>query len=125
MAFKRKLTKSSGILSNLTPLAVGIAGGFVGNQMTGFLEKQSFMSGKEALAPAVTLVASFGASMFLNDTLKEFAKGASIVSGTELLEGLISKGVTAVQGVAPMGYVPDIQATGPNGYETYGGGSIR
>lgn len=125
MAFKRSGSNKKGIISQITPLAIGIGGGFVGNQLTGMIEKQSFMAGKEAMAPVVTLAAAFGASMFLGETMKNFANGAAIVAGTELLEGLVSKTATAVKGVAPMGFTPELEVTGPQAYPTYGGGSLQ
>jgi hypothetical protein len=132
MVFKLKKNKSD-IVGHVTPIALGIAGGFGGNQLTSVIEKQSFMAGFESYAPAVTLLGSVAIGLLVpNQMVKDIANGAAIVSGTELIEGLISGStvaapVKAVKGVAPvqMGYTPDIAATGPNGYKAFGGGSVN
>ena len=88
------------------------------------------------------MAAAAAAGMFAPaGILKDVANGAAIVAGTELVESLIVGSTTVAApvpakttaGVAPimqgkhrhMGYTPDIQATGPNGYAAVGGGSVN
>jgi hypothetical protein len=125
-----KKSKKSNIGQASMSLGMAVAGGFVGNRASTFLESQSFLAGYESFAPAIVGLASFGAYLYLPDSVKPVAFGASIVALTDYIEGYINDATAtpAVQGRFnnSMGFVPRIrEGQNEEGVPTYGGGAIR
>lgn len=130
MATARK-GKKSNIGTASMALGMAVAGGFVGNRASTFLESQSFLAGNEAYAPAIVGIASFGAYLYLPDSVKSVAFGASIVALTDFIEGYINEATASgatVQGRFnnSMGFVSRIrEGQDSEGVPAYGGGAIR
>jgi hypothetical protein len=76
---------SKNVMAGLKPALMGAAGGYVGNQVANFAQKQTFMAGKEMYSPAISaLLGLFG--MVAMPKMKDFFQGMAVVSATELLE---------------------------------------
>jgi len=103
MAIKKRTAKKDHVQS-ATSLALGIAGGVVANQATNFIEKQSFMQGKEQYAPIATLALGVLGYLFGPDQAKPFFFGMTVVSGTEEVESLISGTGTTSTAPAVQGF---------------------
>jgi hypothetical protein len=91
MAKRRRVSKKN-LTTDLIKLAAGVAGGVAANQLTNFVEKQSFLEGKEQYAPLLTAAVGIGAYLFVpNEHVKAAAFGMVVGSGTEQVESLISE----------------------------------
>jgi hypothetical protein len=100
-----KTKKKANYTEILKEFGLGIAGGFVGNQITTLLEKQSFMTGYSQYTPVVTVLAA-GAGRIFVPSLKEVFNGAAIVAGTEFVESMINKATSTSANGVQFGYVP-------------------
>lgn len=95
-------------------LGLGIAGGVAANQATNFIERQSFMQGKEKFAPLITLAVGVLGFLFAPEKIRPLFSGMAIVSGTEEVESLLAKamGPTApLQGFSykQLGFQPQVR----------------
>jgi hypothetical protein len=87
---KKSLFKGKkNMMSSVMPIAMSAGGGLAGNRLTSFLETQSFMAGKENLAPVATFAIGFIGSFFLPENLKPVAVGIATTALVELGEGVI------------------------------------
>lgn len=82
-------------------LGLGIAGGVLANQATNFIERQTFMQGKEQYAPLATLAIGIGGYFLAPEGMKPLFYGMTIVSGTEQVEGLLAKAMNSSAAPAP------------------------
>lgn len=101
-------------------LGFALAGGVVANQATNFLEKQTFMQGKEKYAPMITAAVGILGYLFGPQKIRPLFLGMSIVSGTEQVEALIAKAMPApspqVQGnfYKQLGFTPQVRPAWQN-----------
>jgi hypothetical protein len=103
---KAKIDMMSGVQS----AGLGIAGGVAASYAANFLEKQSFMAGKQQyVPPAVALLGIAAMILVPNKMVQQVGLGMAISAGTESVERMIL-GSTAVNGVPPtprgLGYTP-------------------
>lgn len=121
MASKKGKSKIMDSVLTVVKLA---GGGFIANQVSNFVENQSFASSFKDYVPAVPLAVGVAGAMFAPEGLKPVAYGMIAVSGTELIEGIVNKATTtapnttastttgaSVQGLpksSRLGYTPQI-----------------
>jgi len=79
------------------PLVGGVAGGFIGNQITGLVEDQLNKSGNAnagTIAPLGTILIGSLITMFAPEQFRSIGVGMVAVAGTESVEGLVSGAMT-------------------------------
>jgi len=104
---------SKSLMAGLKPALMGAAGGYVGNQIANFAQKQSFMAGKESYSPAISVAVGI-MGMVMMPKMKDFFQGMAVVSVTELFE----KGTNvAMAAVAPATTTTTTQAQGMSRYQ--------
>jgi hypothetical protein len=114
---KRTNSKRPDMGKTLISLGMSVAGGFAGNQVTNFLEKQEFMAGKAEFAPLATLALGAIGAIFAPEAIRPVFVGMATVAGTEQIEGLMSSTGAAPASVGRMmqgayenrlGFVPQV-----------------
>lgn len=88
-----KKSKISNKKADFMALAGGVAGGFIGNQVTTLIEDQLAKSGNanaSTISPLATALIGGLVTMFAPAQFKSVGIGMTAVAGTEALEGVIS-----------------------------------
>ena len=85
-------------------LGLAIGGGVAANQATNFIERQTFMQGKEKYAPLITLAVGILGFLFAPDKMKPLFTGMAVVSGTEEVESLLAGSMSATAGKPIQGF---------------------
>ncbi len=130
-----KKVSLNNILATAKPVAMSVAGGWLGIKATNFLQQQSFMAGKETYAPVVTAVGSVIATILMPG-MKDLFMGAAVVALTEMAEKgeaavvatvaptTTAQGINRMLGRNGMGYVPQMLVDGQSSLR-YGGKPMR
>lgn len=132
-----KKVSLNNIMANAKPVALSVAGGWLGVKATNFIQQQSFMVGKETYAPVVTAMISIVGAVVVPD-MKDLFMGAATVALTEMAEKAeaaavsavtpaaattsttVTQGINKMLGRGAMGFVPQVLVDGQSGLRFMG-----